>query len=161
MLKVRALNAALELSSLTPSLLLLSASSAQLDKFLGAAQLVVSLAPMDSLRPALDLLSVLISLAMLASLLMEVGALLAALELSSLTASLLLLRASSAQLARLLGKLRLGVTLAHLEKQQVALDLQSALISLAMRMSLLMETSALLVRQAPPLRGALQPNATL
>ena len=114
-MEMGALSAALEPSSLTPSLLLLSASSAQLDEFLAKAQLVVPPAPMDSLRPALDLLSAFQkrSFAHLVSSLMETSAPIAALEPSSLTPSLLLLCASCALLERFLGVAQVNVKSFH------------------------------------------------
>ena len=75
------------------------------------------------------------SLAMLVSLLMEVGALIAPLEPSSPTMDPLLLSASSAQSERLLRAAQVNVPLAPLYKQQVDLDLLSALTSLALLVS--------------------------
>ena len=75
------------------------------------------------------------SLALLVDLLMEISALVATLEPSSLITTLLLLCASCALLERFLGVAQVNVKLALLYKQQVNLDLLSALTSLALLVS--------------------------
>ena len=123
-----ALVALLEHSSLMANPLLLSASFAQLERFLRMVQALVILVHLEKQLQLLDPhpMSAFQSFAGLVSLLMMISALLASLDSSSLMRSRLLPSASLAQWQRFLRMVQALVTFAHLDQQLLAQDLLSA-----------------------------------
>ena len=123
-----ALLALLEHSSLMANPLLLSASFAQLERFLRMVQALVILVHLEQQLQLLDPhpMSAFQSFAGWVSLLMMISALLASLEPSSLMRSQLLPSASLAQSQRYLRMVQALVTLVYLEQQLLALVLLSA-----------------------------------
>ena len=123
-----ALLALQEHSSLMANPLLLSASFAQLERFLRMVQALVILVHLEQQLQLLDphQTSAFQSFAGWVSLLMMISALLASLDSSSLMRSRLLLSASLAQWQRFLRMVQALVTFAHLDQQLLAQDLLSA-----------------------------------